>query len=102
MAAPSCTTIDSKLVSCVTYIEGHIMVGPSSACCAGVEAIVAEATTKKDQVAICKCLKVALVQLGNLVVLDRFSDLPKECGIPIILPPIDKNFDCSKYVLNGC
>ncbi|KAK4483527.1 hypothetical protein RD792_010724 [Penstemon davidsonii] len=95
-AAPSCATIESELSSCVAYIVDRMMESPSPTCCSGVKSIAGQVSSKQDAVAVCNCIKAVLVQLGNQVVPGRVSDLPKKCGVPINLPPIDKNYDCSK------
>ncbi|CAA2998611.1 non-specific lipid-transfer -like [Olea europaea subsp. europaea] len=94
-AAPSCSTVTAKLTSCVSYIDDQ-SAQPTSDCCAGVKSILAQATSKPDKIATCNCIKSALAIVGNKVDTGRVSSLPKQCGMSVNLPPIDKNYDCSK------
>ncbi|XP_051132902.1 non-specific lipid-transfer protein 1-like [Andrographis paniculata] len=94
--AASCMSVDTKLVSCVSYVESEKSENPPSACCSGVKAIVAEATTKKDRVKLCNCLQQAVEKLGDQIIPDKITGLPKACGVSFDMPPIaDKNFNCS-------
>ncbi|KAL2478696.1 Non-specific lipid-transfer protein 4 [Forsythia ovata] len=94
-AAPPCTTVNAKLSSCLSYIDGHSTLPPSD-CCAGVKEILGQATSKPDKIAICNCIKSALANLGTDVEPGRVSNLPKQCGMSVSLPPITKDYDCSK------
>lgn len=94
-ATPSCPTVTAKLASCLSYIDDQ-STQPASSCCAGLNGILAQAKSKQDKIAVCNCIKSALANLGNKVDTGRVSGLPKKCGMSVDLPPIDKNYDCSK------
>ncbi|GFY92359.1 hypothetical protein Acr_08g0007550 [Actinidia rufa] len=97
-ATPTCTKVYPKVLPCLSYLklvtsdEGD---GPSPACCAGVKDLYNEAKSKPDRVAICECIKDALSKVGPYNP-EKIHEIPKKCGIPIDLPPMHANFDCSK------
>ncbi|KAM3282502.1 non-specific lipid-transfer protein [Capsicum chacoense] len=100
LSAPSCQTVTSQLSPCLPYIRndsgnkgGN---SPTVPCCTGVNNIYKLQKSIGDRVVICNCLKTVLINLGNMVIPSRVSELPKKCGISYNMPPIDKNYDCNK------
>lgn len=90
----TCDQIVNELTPCLSYVRGKED-KPSDSCCAGAKQLSEQATTKPDKVTACDCIKRVLITLPDLNT-GRVSGLPKACGITYDLPPIDRNFDCSK------
>ncbi|CAA0816628.1 Non-specific lipid-transfer protein 8 [Striga hermonthica] len=93
LSVPSCTQVLNDLAPCLSFLQGKID-QPTAQCCGGIKALKAIVKTKEDRVAACNCGKQAL----SMVDYDpkRLPLIPKPCGVDFNLPPIDKNFDCSK------
>ncbi|KAK3026597.1 hypothetical protein RJ639_041617 [Escallonia herrerae] len=93
---PPCAVVVEDLSPCLSFIQGK---SATPACCEGVKGLAAMARGKADLVAICNCGKLAL---GTITYdPNRIPLLPKQCGVNINLPPIDKNTDCNKIGLKG-
>ncbi|GFY95962.1 hypothetical protein Acr_11g0002680 [Actinidia rufa] len=96
-AAPSCTKVITELLPCLSYLKlvpSDKGDGPSPACCAGVEDLYDEGKSKPDREAICECIKDALGKIGPYNP-EKIPEIPKKCGVPIDLPPVHADFDCS-------
>lgn len=94
-AAPAvpCSQIVNKLTPCYSYISGKED-EPTQPCCNGVKEISDAIKSKADKQAACECIKGALSKIKydpNLI-----PQLPKKCGVPINLPPIGKDTDCTQ------
>ncbi|XP_050137549.1 non-specific lipid-transfer protein A-like [Malus sylvestris] len=94
-SAPSCPTVSLEVAPCVPFVKGGADAKPSEACCKGVKNLSVHANNKADKEAVCLCLKQALSTIGTYNP-SQVSALPKKCGISLVLPPIDKNTNCSK------
>ncbi|KAG2720554.1 hypothetical protein I3843_02G032200 [Carya illinoinensis] len=92
--AASCADVITKLTPCLPFIQGK-QDKPSTQCCGGATGLVDAAKTKQDRQAICECIKKAGSSAGK-VDLSRISQLVKDCGLKIKLPPISKDTDCSQ------
>nr|XP_043625800.1 non-specific lipid-transfer protein-like [Erigeron canadensis] len=90
-AVPSCSMVAPMLPSCLGFIEG---LEPSGMCCSTVKYLKDLGKTKNDRVAICECLK----QATRMISYDpkRIPLLSKKCGVHSKLPPVDKDYDCSR------
>lgn len=91
VSVPSCGDVVKDLAPCLSYLQGK---DPTPQCCAGVKSLKDLTKTKDDRVVSCNCAKEALSKFQydpSIIPL-----LPKKCGVDLNLPPIDKNFDCSK------
>ncbi|KAG6395002.1 hypothetical protein SASPL_145593 [Salvia splendens] len=91
VSAPSCVLVVKDVAPCLEYLQGK---GASPECCQGVNDLRGYAKTKEDRTAICSCVKQALSSYKydpKLIPL-----LPKKCGSNLELPPVDKDYDCSK------
>lgn len=94
VAAPPCSVVNTKVVGCLSYIEGATD-HPTDVCCNGVKDISALAKSKADVVGVCNCIKADLAVIKNYIPA-RIAGLPKSCGVNLIFPPIDSNYNCSK------
>ncbi|GMP43780.1 hypothetical protein CsSME_00013013 [Camellia sinensis var. sinensis] len=99
-----CARVAAELSPCLPYIIGisnHSVSdtgkGPKMACCAGVKDIARLAKEGNDRKSICRCIQIAMLLVG-FVDPKRITELPKICGVCVNIPPIDKNFDCDKYI----
>ncbi|OIT34756.1 PREDICTED: non-specific lipid-transfer protein-like [Nicotiana attenuata] len=97
-AAPSCPTVKTQLAPCHSYVEGNLKADPSEACCSGLKDILELVKTREDGVSLCNCIKTTVIDDRDIP--SRIAELPKKCGLPYKIPPIDKNFDCNKISLN--
>lgn len=96
----SCIPVAQELSPCLGFIKGTSASGfggdnPSPSCCNGVKKLAGDAKTKNDRVALCECIKTSLSMIGAYDP-SRIPLIPKNCGIPVEIPPIDKSTDCSK------
>ncbi|XP_038891281.1 non-specific lipid-transfer protein Cw18-like [Benincasa hispida] len=95
----SCVPVAQELSPCLGFIKGSDSAfggeHPSPSCCSGVKKLVGDAKTKKDKVDLCECIKKSLSMIGPYDP-SRIPLIPKECGIPVQIPPIDNSTDCSK------
>ncbi|GFP91914.1 non-specific lipid-transfer protein [Phtheirospermum japonicum] len=92
VSVPSCTEVFNDLAPCLSYLQGTSK-SPTQECCAGLKALKAIEKTKEDRVASCNCGKQALSMFNYDP--KKLTLLPKECGVDMNMPAIDKNFDCS-------
>ncbi|KAF5737286.1 lipid transfer protein isoform 1.1 precursor [Tripterygium wilfordii] len=88
-AAITCGTVVSLISPCVNYLRGTVPL--SQACCSGVKALNAQASTTQDRQTTCGCLKAA----AGGVNANRAAGLPSQCGVNIPYK-ISPNTDCSK------
>ncbi|XP_044493799.1 non-specific lipid-transfer protein-like [Mangifera indica] len=96
LTAPSCSTVKQQLVPCLGFIK-DITDRPSDSCCSGTKEIGDQTKTQGDRQAICECLKNILAVAGTYDK-NRIPQIPKTCGVPISLPPIDSSTDCSRAI----
>lgn len=96
LASTSCPTVIEEVAPCASFLQGSSK-KPSEACCSGVKKLSGDAATQNDRAAICQCLKQGLAFVGKYDP-KLISQLPKDCGLSLTLPPIDQKTDCSKYV----
>lgn len=91
----SCDEVKNGLVPCLSFVKGKTN-QPPAACCSGAQKISNEAKSPAAKKDICTCIQKSLASIGpydkNYIPL-----IPQKCGIPITLPPIDAETDCSKY-----
>lgn len=91
LSAPSCLVVVNDLTPCLDYLKGK---EPTKQCCAGLKDLKAMMKTKDDRVAVCKCTKDVLKSFTYDPKI--IPALPKKCGVDLVLPPIDKKYDCTK------
>ncbi|KAH6779973.1 hypothetical protein C2S52_011210 [Perilla frutescens var. hirtella] len=94
VSVPSCPDVIKNVAPCLSYLQGK---SASPQCCAGVKGLSGMAKNQQDRMAICECVKQALSSYAYDP--KRIPLLPKECGAEVVLPPVDKNYDCSKAQL---
>ncbi|KAK7397427.1 hypothetical protein VNO78_18598 [Psophocarpus tetragonolobus] len=94
LASISCSTVIEEVAPCTSFLQESSK-QPSEACCNGIKKLSGDAGTEKDRAAICQCLKQGLATIGNYDP-KRIPQVPKDCGLSMTFPPIDKNTDCSK------
>ncbi|GAB2291088.1 hypothetical protein Dimus_025343 [Dionaea muscipula] len=99
-AAPSCSTVTSELTPCLRFITDADNT-PSVPCCEGVRYVENEIHEIQDSVTICDCIKQAITNITFVDAL-RIPQLPPLCGVPIQLPPIDDQFNCSRCFICIC
>ncbi|WJX49430.1 hypothetical protein P8452_35865 [Trifolium repens] len=80
--AISCGAVTSKVAPCINYLRGAGGLGPSKACCAGVNSLNAAARTTPDRRTACNCLKSAAGAISGLNN-DLAAGLPSKCGVNI-------------------
>ncbi|KAF5733519.1 hypothetical protein HS088_TW17G01063 [Tripterygium wilfordii] len=91
----SCSTIIQDVFPCLDFVDGSSKY-PSTACCYGVKGISDSVNDKGDRKAICECLKNTLSSLGTAYDPNLVSQLPAMCGVPITIPPIKGDTDCTE------
>ncbi|KAA8516172.1 hypothetical protein F0562_019351 [Nyssa sinensis] len=94
-SVPRCPILMHEVRPCLKFIQGSRSRAPSEDCCEGVFDIYKRVKNKLDRVAICSCIKKALSDVGPYNA-SRIPLIPKKCRLRIILPPIDRKFNCSK------
>lgn len=92
-ATITCPAVIQAVTPCASFLLQNS--SPSQGCCDGVKKLSGEAGTQEGKTTICQCLKQGLAQVGKYDP-NRVSELPKDCGVPLTLPPIDQNTDCTK------
>uniref|UniRef100_A0A7N0VKU9 Bifunctional inhibitor/plant lipid transfer protein/seed storage helical domain-containing protein n=1 Tax=Kalanchoe fedtschenkoi TaxID=63787 RepID=A0A7N0VKU9_KALFE len=100
---PSCPVVVQKLLPCLNYIRGGSAAEavplsvdkPPQVCCTGVKGISDEIKSQQDKSEVCQCLKQVLSGIGSYDA-SKIPQLSTECGASQVLPPIDRNTDCSK------
>ncbi|KAK6158869.1 hypothetical protein DH2020_006183 [Rehmannia glutinosa] len=92
VSVPSCEEVVKDLTPCLGFLVGNTNV-PTPQCCAGIKALKDIVKTQPDRVASCNCGKQALSNFNYDP--NRLPLLPKQCGVDLNMPAIDKNFDCS-------
>lgn len=98
LSAAACNEVIAELTPCAAFVKKGGSSSPSSACCSGVKDLSNIAKTKSDREAICRCFKKLLPAVGSSYDPSRIPLLPKKCGVPINLPPLDSKTDCTKSV----
>ncbi|GAB2266939.1 hypothetical protein Dimus_001926 [Dionaea muscipula] len=97
MAQLSCNDVNKELEPCVNYLT-HKDGSPSQGCCQGLKDVASKVKSPSDRAAVCECVKGAVTSIPgydpNLV-----PRLPAQCSLNFTLPPIDKNTDCTKWLL---
>lgn len=88
----TCMTVVEDLAYCLGYMLGSREVSP--ACCVGVKSLSEEAKTKENRQSICECATKLLAVYPYDA--KRLTELPEKCGVKMAMPPIDKDYDCSK------
>ncbi|KAL5792242.1 hypothetical protein ACOSP7_000836 [Xanthoceras sorbifolium] len=88
-----CSKVTKELSPCLDFIISTAE-NPSLACCTGIKNISSRVKSREDRTDVCKCLKKTLGGIGPYDK-NRIPLLPKKCGVPISLPPVDSNLDCS-------
>ncbi|KAL8499698.1 hypothetical protein ACS0TY_019610 [Phlomoides rotata] len=96
LSVPSCLTVVNNITPCLNYLRGK---NPTAKCCAGVKNLKDAMKTKADQVAVCTCTQDVLK--GFTYDPKIIPALPKKCGVSLVLPPIDKNYDCKKLEVSS-
>ncbi|KAK4747379.1 hypothetical protein SAY87_013965 [Trapa incisa] len=96
ISVPVCSKILEELTPCAAFVKRGGTSAPSTACCSGVNDLKNIAKTNSDRQAICRCLKQVLPEVGNSYDPSRIPLLPKKCGVPLNLPPLDSKTDCAK------
>ncbi|KAJ6947994.1 hypothetical protein NC651_002373 [Populus alba x Populus x berolinensis] len=91
-AAISCSDVIKGLRPCVNYLMNGSG-KPPAACCSGISAIQAAASTTADKQAACNCIKSASKQINPNPQLAQA--LPANCGITLPFA-VSPNVDCSK------
>ncbi|XP_061352993.1 non-specific lipid-transfer protein 1-like [Gastrolobium bilobum] len=97
MVSISCPKVIKEVLPCSSFLQQSSSKQPSKACCNGIKKLSGDAGNKKDRIAICQCLKQGLAKIGKYDP-KRLAQLPKDCGLPFTLPPIDQKTDCSKSI----
>ncbi|KAF5451737.1 hypothetical protein F2P56_026816 [Juglans regia] len=92
--ATSCSDVITKLTPCLPFVQGKEN-KPSTQCCGGAKELVTAAKSKQDRQTICECIKAAGSSAGKIDP-SRITQLVKDCGLKIDLPPISSRTDCSK------
>ena len=90
-----CASTVMALAPCLDFLRGKDA-APSKACCSGAQKLNDELKTKEQKQEACECIKNALKSYDGIDN-SRIPEVPKQCKIQTTLPPIDANFDCSKY-----
>jgi len=94
LAPIKCPTVIQDVAPCLSFLKSNTK-HPSEECCQGIKRLNADAGTQQNRKAICRCLKKGLEAVGDydpkLIPL-----VPKDCGLSVTLPPIDKSTDCTK------
>ncbi|KAI3863653.1 hypothetical protein MKW98_031245 [Papaver atlanticum] len=89
--AISCGTVTTQMAPCLGYLTGSNL---QPSCCAGVESLLAAATTTEDRQAACNCLKSASTSIPGINY-DNAASLPSKCGVNIPYE-ISPNTDCTQ------
>jgi hypothetical protein len=94
-AAITCGTVESNLLSCLSYLRGTLG-APSQSCCSGVKKLYAlTKPSRPDRIAACKCIVQLSTAFGSLQTA-RVGSLSATCGVPLSYKP-SVNTDCSRY-----
>jgi hypothetical protein len=94
-AAITCGTVESNLLSCLSYLRGTLG-GPPQPCCSGVKKLYAlTKPSRPDRIAACKCIVQLSTAFGSLQTA-RVGGLSAACGVPLGYKP-SVNTDCSRY-----
>lgn len=73
---------------------------PPLTCCLHLGRIVKKINSDEDAKRMCSCLRLGLIEEVDLLVTGSdICRLPKECNINIMLPEINSQTNCSKYVI---
>ncbi|OAY62169.1 non-specific lipid-transfer protein 1 [Manihot esculenta] len=91
----NCSAVITSLTPCLDYIQDKAD-KPSPTCCDGMNSVVGTVKSKADREALCDCLKQTLSNIKYDPA--RISALPKQCGLPIDIPPITPTTDCTKFL----
>ncbi|KAL6998513.1 hypothetical protein U1Q18_008642 [Sarracenia purpurea var. burkii] len=91
-AGITCGTVVSKLSPCASYLQKGG--AASRPCCNGVRTLNAQARSKPDRQAACKCIKSLVTSIRGRNTYALASSLAGKCNVnlPYKLTP---NFDCS-------
>jgi len=94
LAPIKCSTVIEDVAPCVSFLKSNTE-HPSEKCCSGIKSLNDDAGSAENRKVICRCLKRGLAAIGDYDP-KRIPLVPKECGLSITLPPIDKKTDCKK------
>ncbi|KAJ0963028.1 hypothetical protein J5N97_028150 [Dioscorea zingiberensis] len=89
-----CGVAQTAFGMCVPYVMGqdpHL----SAQCCQGVQSVRSLATTPQSHKAICQCLRLLMLSLGNIDSA-RAAALSSQCGASTSVIPTTLSFDCTK------
>lgn len=90
-----CSNVVNKLTPCLPYLMKY-EVQPEMSCCYGVEDVSKYANYKNGREGVCECVKAAGTSVGPVFDWSLIASLPQNCGLPVPMPSISPNIDCTK------